>query len=591
MSRASASAGILSDRIRRIVIEQSKRANVGHIGSALSSRTSLAALYGGVLQVDGPATRTATASSSRRATPPRALRGAARDRRHRPRRRSTRYCADGSLLGVASRARAAGSRLLDRLARPRALDRRRRGARRAARRARRGARSCCVSDAECNEGSVWEAVMFAAHHRLANLVAIVDVNGQQALGYTRDVLDLDAARPSAGARSAGTSHEVDGHDVDAHRGDDRPGSTPTTARRTCSSRRRRSARASRTWRARSSGTTCRCPTRVRARRSAELEARAPMRSGVRRRRSSSSPTRDPRVVLLTGDLGFMALEPFAERFPDRFFNVGVAEQNMVGIATGLAEAGLRPVRLLDRHVRVAAAVRVHPQRPGAAPAAGAHRRRRRRLRLRAERPHALRARGHGGDARAAGAHRDRPGRRPADRERRRGDATIAGPAYLRLARTGPAIAELDGRFAAGPRRTCSARAPTWCSSRSATWPPPLWRRRLCSPPAAWRRVSSSSRACARPRRTISWPRLPASRSRSRSNRTTWTAELGSLTAEVVAENGLATRLVRAGVRRSPGGETGSSEFLHDLHGLSARALAQSALDHLARRPGPLRHVA
>jgi transketolase len=38
----------------------------------------------------------------------------------------------------------------------------------------------------------------------------------------------------------------------------------------------------------------------------------------------------------------MALEPFAQRFPDRFFNVGVAEQNMVGVATGLAEAGFIP---------------------------------------------------------------------------------------------------------------------------------------------------------------------------------------------------------------------------------------------------------
>src|SRR6058998_4414082 len=51
---------------------------------------------------------------------------------------------------------------------------------------------------------------------------------------------------------------------------------------------------------------------------------------------------DSRVLLLTGDLGYMALEPFAQRFPDRFFNVGVAEQNMVGLATGLAEAGFIP---------------------------------------------------------------------------------------------------------------------------------------------------------------------------------------------------------------------------------------------------------
>ena len=51
---------------------------------------------------------------------------------------------------------------------------------------------------------------------------------------------------------------------------------------------------------------------------------------------------DERIVLMTGDLGFMALEPFRARFPKRFFNMGVAEQNMIGVATGLAEAGFRP---------------------------------------------------------------------------------------------------------------------------------------------------------------------------------------------------------------------------------------------------------
>jgi transketolase len=49
---------------------------------------------------------------------------------------------------------------------------------------------CLISDAECNEGSVWEAAMFAAHHKLGQLTTIVDINGQQALGLTRDVLDL-----------------------------------------------------------------------------------------------------------------------------------------------------------------------------------------------------------------------------------------------------------------------------------------------------------------------------------------------------------------------------------------------------------------
>jgi transketolase len=52
--------------------------------------------------------------------------------------------------------------------------------------------------------------------------------------------------------------------------------------------------------------------------------------------------KDSRIMLLTGDLGFMVVEPFVEQFPDRFFNVGVAEQNLIGIATGLAEGGFIP---------------------------------------------------------------------------------------------------------------------------------------------------------------------------------------------------------------------------------------------------------
>lgn len=51
---------------------------------------------------------------------------------------------------------------------------------------------------------------------------------------------------------------------------------------------------------------------------------------------------DERILLLTGDLGYMAMEPFEERFAARFFNAGVAEQNMIGLATGLAEAGMIP---------------------------------------------------------------------------------------------------------------------------------------------------------------------------------------------------------------------------------------------------------
>lgn len=51
---------------------------------------------------------------------------------------------------------------------------------------------------------------------------------------------------------------------------------------------------------------------------------------------------DENVWLITGDLGFSVFEGFIERFPKQYLNVGVAEQNMIGVAAGLALAGKRP---------------------------------------------------------------------------------------------------------------------------------------------------------------------------------------------------------------------------------------------------------
>lgn len=52
---------------------------------------------------------------------------------------------------------------------------------------------------------------------------------------------------------------------------------------------------------------------------------------------------DPRIVLLSGDIGNRLFDDFKARCPDRFYNCGVAEANMVGMAAGLAMSGLRPV--------------------------------------------------------------------------------------------------------------------------------------------------------------------------------------------------------------------------------------------------------
>lgn len=203
----------LASRIRSIVLEQSRRAHVGHIGSSLSIADILAALYGQVLNLpapDHPERDRLVLSKGHAAL---ALYAALHVRGLLSEEALNSYCADASLLGVHPEhvlrgvdfsTGSLGQGLSFGV-----------GAALAARLQQSSRRVFVVlSDAECNEGALWEAVMSAAHHQLGNLVAIVDLNGQQAFGYTDDVLRLSpmAARWQAFGWDV---HEVDGHDPDA----------------------------------------------------------------------------------------------------------------------------------------------------------------------------------------------------------------------------------------------------------------------------------------------------------------------------------------------------------------------------------------
>ena len=72
---------------------------------------------------------------------------------------------------------------------------------------------CLMSDGDCDEGSTWEAILLAAQHRLENLIGIVDYNKIQALGFVKDVLNLEPFAEKI--RACGWSvREVDGHSVE-----------------------------------------------------------------------------------------------------------------------------------------------------------------------------------------------------------------------------------------------------------------------------------------------------------------------------------------------------------------------------------------
>ncbi len=200
-------------RIRRIILEQSKRAHVGHIGSALSVADLLAVLYGRVMRIPAPEDPDRDRFILSKGHAALALYAALHLKGWLSGETLDSYCGDDSLLGVHPEHALRGVDFsTGSLGQGLSMGA---GAALAARIQGSSRRVfVLVSDAECNEGSLWEAVMFAAHHGLTNLTAIVDLNGQQALGYTRDVLDLS---PMAARWQAFGWHadEVDGHDAEA----------------------------------------------------------------------------------------------------------------------------------------------------------------------------------------------------------------------------------------------------------------------------------------------------------------------------------------------------------------------------------------
>ena len=206
------SAAYFALRMREIILRQSKRANVGHIGSALSIADLVAVLYSEVLRLTEPKNSDRDRFVLSKGHAALALYAALHLTGVFDEATLNTYCEDGSLLGVHPEhalegvdfctgslgmgfSFAVGAALAARLA----------GSKRRI--------FVLLSDAECNEGVVWEAALFAAHHKLSNLIALLDLNGQQAMGYTREVLNLSPVSEKWKA-FGWTAQDLDGHDHD-----------------------------------------------------------------------------------------------------------------------------------------------------------------------------------------------------------------------------------------------------------------------------------------------------------------------------------------------------------------------------------------
>jgi transketolase len=201
----------LAKQIRLAILSGSKQANVGHIGSALSVVEIIAALYGHVLRVSAPNDPERDRFILSKGHAALALYAALRARGWIDEDALASYCGDDSLAGTHPDHQLPGIDFsTGSLGQGLSFGA---GAALAAKLSGSSRRVyVLVSDAECNEGSVWESVMFAAQHRLSNLVAIIDVNGQQALDHTHRVLDLSPLEARWAAFDWQTQ-VVDGHDL------------------------------------------------------------------------------------------------------------------------------------------------------------------------------------------------------------------------------------------------------------------------------------------------------------------------------------------------------------------------------------------
>jgi transketolase len=199
---------ISSDRIRRRVVESSFHAGVGHIGSCLSVVDLLAAIFEGPFDFDSDDRFILSKGHAALA-----LYSTLAEVGMLTSEELATFCQDGQGLGVhpsrglprtvvstgslgmglgVGAGLAVASRLRDRARRVVVL----------------------MSDAECNEGSTWEAIAFAGHHTLHELIAVVDVNGQQALGRTSEILSQTGLE-SRWRENGWRVEVIDGHDGSA----------------------------------------------------------------------------------------------------------------------------------------------------------------------------------------------------------------------------------------------------------------------------------------------------------------------------------------------------------------------------------------
>jgi len=198
--------------IRRQVVQMAFEGQTSHVGSALSCAEILAVLYFHVMDIDPLGLRQGDRFILSKGHGVMAWYAALALRGFFPVQRLKEYAVDGSVLGehphrgsvpgieVTTGSLGHGLSIASGMALARAMDQ------------TPGKVFVLLSDGECNEGSIWEAAMYAAQAKLDNLMAIIDDNHMQALGNSRAINALEPLKDKWDAFGWET-FEVNGHDA------------------------------------------------------------------------------------------------------------------------------------------------------------------------------------------------------------------------------------------------------------------------------------------------------------------------------------------------------------------------------------------
>lgn len=204
----------IAKRIRIDCVKMTNRAHSGHVGSMLSMADIIAVLYDGILRVDpkDPKMEDRDRFVLSKGHAAAAVYSVLAQKGFIPEEYLARYyCDDGKLMGHISHKVSGVEFSTGSLGHglPVAT-----GMAIAGRYEKSNRRVfCLLSDGDLNEGSTWEAIMFAAQEKLSNLIMIVDYNKIQALGFSKDIENLEPLDKKL-EQFGWSTKVIDGHDVE-----------------------------------------------------------------------------------------------------------------------------------------------------------------------------------------------------------------------------------------------------------------------------------------------------------------------------------------------------------------------------------------